>query len=455
MLSCRPHRTILSRSRLTCRTPSSRYYSDKVRGLTAHKILSTLLSYLLPSLNVDALRPFRVVPVYLPTWVIDAEVEATAWLQKAESDDHYIKDRVQVQFAQSDMPGFLYSPLSRLSFMTPSALDPDATPAVPWSESLRRHDGHDVLCLPYSLTPLHLSDAVSSLSMADANISKTLRFEPGSVKQTMIAAYPILIPGYLAQYNIDMPNPATRQNQEMTVSSFIEAHVPNGRSVIEVSPLAKEMFKFLNIPPSDLFINGQHAPLTRSFACVYKVTGRHVNNQLCRPVVEDWVNRALGRETPLQHYRDRFFGTSDSEAIRKVESQWADPRIRPFDADERNANLEWLATGSDVFILNSLLEVYNNKRATPGEPQEVDGSDQETDDAELEWLKKQIVVAEHKREQKTPTWLAEYEIQQRLLETPESSASSNDVAPAQQADNAPQDTASDATTHADSEKPPS
>ncbi|KAL7279217.1 hypothetical protein ACG7TL_007057 [Trametes sanguinea] len=333
----------------------------RTAGLTAHKISSTLLSYLLPSLNVDALRPFRVVPVYLPTWVIDAEVEATAWLKKAESDDHYIK----------------------------------------------------------------------------------------------IAAYPILIPGYLAQYNIDMPNPATRQNQEMTVSSFIEAHVPNGRSVIEVSPLAKEMFKFFNIPPPDLFINGQHAPLTRSFACVYKVTGRHVNNQLCRPVVEDWVNRALGRETPLQRYRDRFFGTSDSEAIRKVESQWADPRIRPFDADERNANLEWLATGSDVFILNSLLEVYNKKRDTPGEPQEVDGSDQETDDAELEWLKKQIVVAEHKREQKTPTWLAEYEIQQRLLETPESSASSNDVAPAQQADNAPQDTASDATTHADSEKPPS
>ncbi|KAI9061292.1 hypothetical protein FKP32DRAFT_1631332 [Trametes sanguinea] len=465
MLSCRPHRTLLSRSRQACRTSSSRYYSDKVRafpfvvsreqaiselslrtaGYTAQKSLSTLLRYLFPSLNVDALRPVRAVPVYLPTWVVDAEFEATAWVKKAESDDHYIKDHIQVQFAQSDMPGFLYSPLSSLSFMTPTALDVDSTPAVPWSESLRRHDGHDVLCLPYSLTPLHLVDAARSLSMADANITNTFRFEPASVKHTMLAAYPVLIPGYIAQYNVELPDPATRQRRETIVSAFIEAHVPHGRSAIEVTPIAKELFKLFNVPPPDLFINGQYAPLARAFACVYKVTGRHINSQVARVQVEEWVDSALAQEIPLQRYRERFFGTTEAEAIRKVESHWADARIRPFDAAERDANLAWLGCGSDAFMLKSSLEVYRESHDAPKGEQQADTTIQGTNDAELEWIKRQAEIAEQKRKELMPGWLAEYELQQRLLATPEPSTSSNDES-AKQPDNTSQDSTSDATT---------
>ncbi|CDO78182.1 hypothetical protein BN946_scf184797.g8 [Trametes cinnabarina] len=401
------------------------HLSFKTAVFTGQKLITTWLRHLFPSLNVDALRPIRAVPVYLPSWVIDAEVEATAWVKKQESDDHFLKDAVQVAFAHSDMPGFVYSPLSNLSFMTPMALNADKLMAVPWSEDLRRHDGHDVLCLPFSVTPFHVPDVVRSLSMADANIANTLRFEPGSFKDTFLAAYPVLIPGYLAQYELD---PDIHGHQpDMTISSFIEAHIPDGRAVIEVLPSVKEFLRSFNFPAPDIFVNGPFAVFARSFASVFKVTGKHINNITHRPLIDRWVNRTMAQESSLRRYRDRFFGTSDAEAARKVESEWADLRIRPFDADERNANLQWLGSGSDLFMLKTVLEVYNSMR--------------DVSETDIEWTKSQIVDLEKTREERKPAWLAEYEIQQRLLATPESSPSDNVIG---QSDNTPNDSSSDA-----------
>ncbi|KAJ3019612.1 hypothetical protein NUW54_g33 [Trametes sanguinea] len=90
-------------------------------------------------------------------------------------------------------------------------------------------------------------------------------------------------------------------------------------------------------------------------------------------------------------------------------------------------------------------------KAPKGE-QQADATIQGTNDAELEWIKRQAEIAEQKREELTPAWLAEYELQQRLLATPELSTSSNDES-AKQPDNMSQDATSDTTTP--TEKPSS
>ncbi len=58
---------------------------------TGNKFVGTLLRRFFPSLDVDALRPTRLQATYLPTWVVDAEVLATAWLKKQESDSEFLK----------------------------------------------------------------------------------------------------------------------------------------------------------------------------------------------------------------------------------------------------------------------------------------------------------------------------------------------------------------------------
>ncbi|KAI8980204.1 hypothetical protein BD414DRAFT_516640 [Trametes punicea] len=389
MLLYRTRTTILSSLNQGCPRASCRSYSNKVRAFpfavsqekaiadlsfsaacfTGKQVLATWLRHLLPSLNVDALRPIRSVPAYLPAWIIDAELEATVWSKKQDADDHFRKDVAQIQFSHSC---FVHTPLSALSLVTPRLLN---TGAVPWSEAMRRHEGQEVLCLPFSITPFHLPEAARSLSMADANIAGVLRFEPSSVRETMMAAYPVLIPIYLAQYEVR--EIVGDKGQNTTISAFIEAGIPNGRRMIEVLPDVELFFNIFNLPVPDLFIWGRPATLTRCFANVRSLIANNVTLQH-RTLVEKWVDRAMtGGAAALQRYRDRYFGTSEAEAARKVDMQWADPRIRPFEKEERSANLQWLSSGADLFLLRSMLQVYNSKRERGRVGQEADCNDTE------------------------------------------------------------------------------
>ncbi|KAI0671762.1 hypothetical protein C8Q78DRAFT_1069353 [Trametes maxima] len=368
MLSWRRHTHSLLATAAAHRTAARRSYSNKVRVFpfaiskekaiaelswntslfTGEKLFGTWLRHLLPDLDIEALRPIRVTPVYLPTWIIDAELEATVWSKKQESDDHFLKDLAQVQFR------FVYVPLSSMSLMTPQLIDAQA---VPWSEELRRYDGDNVLCLPYSLTPFRLPDVARSLSMTDANVSNLLRFEPSTVKETMMAAYPVLIPTYLAQYKVEAL--IHGKPQDATVSAFLEAAVPNGRAVVEVLPGVEDFFNMFNVPIPDLFIRGPDGPLTRRFTNTRSLIANTIT-RTHRTQVETWTNNALGRKAALQRYRNRFFGTSEAEATRKVD--WNDVRIRPFDPEERRANIGWLTASADLFLLKVMLQVYNAKR---------------------------------------------------------------------------------------------
>ncbi|KAH9903047.1 hypothetical protein C8Q73DRAFT_742270 [Cubamyces lactineus] len=370
--SCRLSARRLVKTGSKCSKTSYRSYSDKVRAFpfgvskekaiadlslsvsmyTGNEVIGTFLRSVFPSLNLQALRPTRVLPTYIPTWIIDAELEATVWTKKRDTDDHHSKETALVQF------GFVFPPLSTLSLMTPNLLNVDT---VPWSEDLRKHEGDDVLCLPYSIMPFQLPDLARSLSVPNSNIARVLRLEPSSLKENMLAAYPVLIPVYLAQYSVEELSDDTTH----TLSAFIEAGFPGGRSVVEVLPGVETFFKTFNIPVPPLFIRGPHMALIKSFATVRSMIGRNITLQH-RMLVERWVNRAMREDTALQAYRDRFFGVSEAEAARKIGTSWSDPRIRPFVKDERAANWQWLQDGSDLYLLRAMLQVYNNKREPAG-----------------------------------------------------------------------------------------
>ena len=123
----------------------------------------------------------------------------------------------------------------------------------------------------------------------------------------------------------------------------------------------EKLLKTFNVPVPSFFARGPHMELIKSFATVRSMIGRNVTPQH-RLLVERWINRTMRRDKALQMYRDRFFGASDAEAARKIDTDWSDPRIRPFVQDERAANWQWLQDGSDLYLLRTMLQVYNNKR---------------------------------------------------------------------------------------------
>ena len=110
---------------------------------------------------------------------------------------------------------------------------------------MRRHNGDEVQCPPFTVSPFRLIEAARSLPLADANIF-IIRYEPSSIRDSMVsqahqvcafrapiaymlpfgkmAAYPVLFPIYLAQFTVQ-----TRVNgrqQDYVLSSYIEAARP-------------------------------------------------------------------------------------------------------------------------------------------------------------------------------------------------------------------------------------
>ncbi|KAM5535917.1 hypothetical protein V8D89_010357 [Ganoderma adspersum] len=398
---------------------ASKELSWNTAMFTGDKLFGTWIRRQFPGLNVRALRPSRLQAVYLPTWIIDAEVAANMWFKKQPDDPDTKNETAHIQFTHSTMPGYVYPPLSVKNLMPPSMLGVDP---VPWSEELRKNSGEDVLCLPFSLTPFSLIEAVRSMSLADANISKVLRFEPSSVESSMMAAYPVLLPIYLAQFDVN-----TVVNGEVikvTATAFMEASYAseNPRIMVEVTQGVVDFFKMFDFPVPDLVIRGQHANSLRQFAVVRGLLASHASFNHKRHV-ERWIDKAGAWPDNLLAYRDRYFGKTEEEAALAV--NWNDVRIRPFTREEREANWQYMAAGEEVFFVKQLELAQERKREIVESSDSGQGESEgiaPLDPAEGENLQNHAAAAEKRREEKKPEWLSQYEIQQRL------SADSSDVA---------------------------
>jgi hypothetical protein len=88
-------------------------------------------------------------------------------------------------------PGFSFEPMSRLSFndvgredeLSGSVLESAGFPmTVPFSEDLSQQYGVDVLCLPYTNSPLDSIARVKSLSSSQTVLQDNTRFLPESIE---------------------------------------------------------------------------------------------------------------------------------------------------------------------------------------------------------------------------------------------------------------------------------
>ncbi|VDB84246.1 unnamed protein product [Peniophora sp. CBMAI 1063] len=146
----------------------------------------------------QALKPDKFSAVYFPAWFLYAS------LRSSETNSGILINRAYV-------PGYQHDILSNTSFnIQQGILEHDLDDPSPWTESLRTQHDTDVLCLPYRSAPLYTESDFGP----DSSMSRALKATRLDVE--FLAAHPVLIPLYLAEYHDVLTN------EPMTV--VIEAH---------------------------------------------------------------------------------------------------------------------------------------------------------------------------------------------------------------------------------------
>ncbi|KZT00811.1 uncharacterized protein LAESUDRAFT_764264 [Laetiporus sulphureus 93-53] len=182
--------------------------------------------------------PLRVKAVYLPIWMIDMTLEATAWVY-ASPDGELGKHSITVtQVDQlSCIPGFDHDPLSKLSF---ASRELGGAWHLPATATNIKEQGQNILCLPFTRTPLHFMDAIRSLHPDKTTLYEEVRFDPASVKENLFAVFPLLLPVYLAEYESREGQPLTvvlegwhKKASLITIASLAIAAVHAGRIIVE------------------------------------------------------------------------------------------------------------------------------------------------------------------------------------------------------------------------------
>ncbi|QRW04038.1 cullin family [Ceratobasidium sp. AG-Ba] len=135
---------------------------------------------------------FKARPLYIPTWVVDSIVSFTSRI--AGGDQGTI-----MHFAEGILPGLHHHPLSRWLARF-NVVDV----AKPFSkEHLEPLEGkHEILALPYTTTPLAIPEALAECPYDDIEVAEGWNVDPKSVEFKMLAAYPILQPVYLAEFEM-------------------------------------------------------------------------------------------------------------------------------------------------------------------------------------------------------------------------------------------------------------
>ncbi|KAH9922277.1 hypothetical protein B0H21DRAFT_175553 [Amylocystis lapponica] len=286
-----------------------------------------------PSLGFKPIRPVQIQALYLPAWIIDAEVQADGWLSgdtDGAQTSSPAKTTVTASLQESYMPGFAFDPLSRFAFSPGQA---DVPRFVPWSESLLHQHGSDIQCLPFTHSPFALVDAARSLSFQQATVSSKVRFDPPTVTSNFFAAYPILIPVYLMRYEAEFLLP-----DKYSFAGIVEAYNPQWRRSRSILEEAQYQF-FISS-----FGDSQEENFEQHFARIRHLTARPGFFRDGETELAAWLDAAAARKDALGMYHAAHFGDAGVD--------WDDMRVRPYTAEERKANRGWLG----VRILNATFD---------------------------------------------------------------------------------------------------
>ncbi|KAH7884712.1 hypothetical protein F5I97DRAFT_1929552 [Phlebopus sp. FC_14] len=295
----------------------------------AANFFSSFLAKHLPSTGFKTLQPDRIQAVYFPAWIVDAEVEAKACFDE-DSEDF---QNSLVFCRNSYLPGSEMD-LARVPLLDRSV---DIEVARPFSDHLLHQHGSEVVCLPYKITPLDIIEKARKMSFKQATIDDDIRFDPRSLKCDFLAAYPVLIPIYVAQYIPPEPY--------FPLTVIIEAHSKPGRHYLHVVTSLNKSANFLQ----DLQDEGEDyvrhgkdsSPID---VCITPTrSGMYASDELC-----SWLREKMGeRDTPVSLVSEQAIDMND-------------PRVRPWTSKEVEPVRKWLKLGERISDMKDKLKFISS-----------------------------------------------------------------------------------------------
>ncbi|BGP13580.1 hypothetical protein JCM10213_008717 [Rhodosporidiobolus nylandii] len=161
--------------------------------------------------------------VLLPVWKVDLAMRGKALLDQAELS-------LNISALDASLPGFRLSPLDRLSVSPPFEVPP-----VPFSPSTHLNPFSSlppsrafptppsVTPIPFTRSPLNLLRKLSALPRTLPSSSDEeggLSFDPKQFKPVLFAAYPLYVPVYLGEWELDELVQGEEERRRVTTVAF-------------------------------------------------------------------------------------------------------------------------------------------------------------------------------------------------------------------------------------------
>jgi len=263
------------------------------------------------------------------------------------------------------MPGYSYDPLSKLAFSESLMY----TLAVPFTRELKRQHNMDIICLPFTVTPLALPSFGQSLSPSQTLIEDDVYLDPASLDFDVLAAYPVLVPFYLAEYEYTVGPSQTR-----SFLCAVQAHSQKGLVYVEWAR-------------SEAALQSDQFP-TESFAEDFtQYLEEHVFmpmrfqppgfSQIETVVTSIPWEQTEGLDSQISHWLDKTLRRRGLESLTKFGVDMDDMRVREFARDEVLSNRSWLSLDLQLIMLK--FELRRKDRIKNMVASQLDGKDDSGD----------------------------------------------------------------------------
>jgi hypothetical protein len=325
-------------------------------------IVGSLGARILPNLFTP-IQPAQIVPIYFPAWFIDTELGADITMGEDQR-------KVSVISNNAYMPGCSFEWVSKRNFRPRSFWDGPLP--QPFTPDMAKQHGEEIICLPYTCSPLPVFDRLKSLSYSQARINEDLRFNPSSLDIRLLAAHPVLIPFYLSRYECHLTDEIS-----LNLIFLCEAYKPDGSAHLEVdtgslaAALTKaesagvEGFGTQLVGALNSYLNDNPKP---------RIAGAHRptrNHHFAAPrVLSPLRNPPLGDQ--LGSWIEQLIDSPEADLVINNDNlaDLSDMRVRPFSEEEGKANRKWMLLTQDVAEMTSLADALSGVDSSDSEPKQ-------------------------------------------------------------------------------------
>ncbi|KAF9003926.1 hypothetical protein BDQ17DRAFT_1355142 [Cyathus striatus] len=310
------------------------------------KMLASIAARYLPGLGFEAnaIRPIRITPVYFPVWRLSAEL-------RAEIKHEGTERMGTVQLDNTYIPGSDFKVISSVNV----ASFANSHDLVPFNEEMKMYGGSEVACIPFNISPFPLLDIVRNLSYTNARMSENISFTPSTVEPNLVAAYPILVPLWLAQYRFG----GQEGEREIYHTCFVGAYqrslpvvsepIPTGIEWADALREALEGVGLDHFTKDTAIVMGQ----VQDFVNVRSVS--LVPSEDVVDAIEEWLEEAIKSPGALKELVRSSPGIITDE----------DLRIRAATEQELSQVDNWLHLGEAASRIEKVLELISTFKMDP------------------------------------------------------------------------------------------